>query len=364
MTRRIQVSHLVWAALTSLALAGCGGGGGNGSDNPAPAQDVKVTSSYQTGVKPLDSGAGIVEVEADIFTAPKSLGLGVGSIFILDKVAYKVTAVSDESAERSRLFTSAPTLDETFSELEIVGTVPLSGGTIESASSANGISKSRSGKMVAGAGVRQLAATVDSPDCSIPADGQWVTNVDAAGEKNMLSSITTGGIECKVSDTVTVSGKLKFEGLVSVDYKQGRPAAQNKFNITARVSPTVKFAFEKEFGKDWRKNVATLRIPIAATAGVVQVAVPIDFIAGASATVKGQTTISAMGEIQATFTAEPKASANVYGTAYSDLSGSVDLSGYVGLSPGLGLSIASIDIASFHVDGKIKIGRASCRERV
>ncbi len=350
---KVKLTRMRWAAVVagSLILLGCGSGGSTESGSNAPVQDVTISSSFQPAVKAIAANSGIVEVAAEIFTAPKSLGLVVGSVFVFDKVAYKVTAVSEESTDRNRLFTTAPTLDETYSELSIVGTVPLSGGTIEMAAPNNSPLKSRSGNLISSAEPRAVAASVSAPECSIPSDKPWKSTEELVGDSLWVG--TSGGIECKVNDAVTVSGNLGITGLVHIDYRKGRPAAQNIFKITTRVTPTVKFAFEKAFGKDWRKNIATLRLPIAATAGVVEVAVPIDFIAGASATVKGQATVSALGQIEATFTAEPKATATVYGLASSDLSGSLDLSGYVGLSPGVGLSIVGIDIFSFQVDGKI-----------
>ena len=108
------------SAVALSVLAACGGG--EGASGPVRAPDLKYnvqSAVLQNGVKSISSGLTGPDSNG-IFIASDVTGYKIGQIFIVDKVAYKVTNIEpSDNGAGGQILTMPATLNETFSDLKM-----------------------------------------------------------------------------------------------------------------------------------------------------------------------------------------------------------------------------------------------------
>ena len=134
LNKRLKTAIAIFAI---LGLASCGGGGGG---NNTPTEQgytaLQTTAALQSGVQVIDQQnisvwkiisrqAASEDAPATIFEVPNTVDVQIGSIYVVDQMAYKVTSVAAATQTTKFVYVSQPEISEIFSTLKLKGDLPI-----------------------------------------------------------------------------------------------------------------------------------------------------------------------------------------------------------------------------------------------
>jgi Protein of unknown function (DUF1566)/PKD domain len=387
-------------------LSSCGGGGGTQGTTsvsqaanqksaigtnadpviaamPTDKMTVQIASTYQPALKTVTGIDTLLltEVDVDIFDAPVSMGLGLGSIFIHEGIAYKVTAalLIDGLPAKVRLYTESPKINEIYSSLKIKGRFPLHDNPSQISGSIDLKSLTAKGELVAKDApaltdlsllklknrvASWFSKTSQTLDCSVSATG--TDRSDAETGKRLFGFSSQAS--CSEPSGFSQVSDIAIEGYVDINFDLNRVDSLNA-TVFVRNDQTMSFNFSKAFEENFRKELYRFSYPIGAT-GLFLV-VPIDLIASAKAQVSGEMSWSNSAEVQAVYKAglsdnlsDHSATLTSNGSGVKvKASSSAGAQVSVGVSPGIGIALLGARLGTVNVDGKVKAQVAASSAR-
>ena len=330
-----MIKFIQWflIGIAMIVLTACGGSSGDKS------QAVKATYLIQDNVKQYSATDEIKRVDnTTTFTAPTSIGLSEGNIFIYENVAYKISMIAiDDISDTATIFTKKPTLNETIDKLEIKGTIPFTAPKTSMASNFKlnaRVTDKRTNKK----------STVTF-ECEVPNDSEEVSGGFTFG---VVCTAKSGDATIKIESTETVKGG------VDIDYNKKRNNKQNTigFNVNLTTISTLSTDYEVEINND-QDPKKLFNVPLNFNG--ITVNLDFFFLAGVSFDGSASYTRTDNYHYKQIYDFNfKKVETEQSATSINDLKASINIGAHVGLRPMVSVGVFYINIVGLYVDAKVK----------
>jgi len=324
-----------------IVLSGCGGSSSSDTSE-SENQSLKTVYKVKSDVIQYDANSDIKRVDqTTTFTAPASIGLSEGDVFIYENIAYKVSMIAlDDTSNTVTIFTQKPTLDETIDDLEINGTIPFSAPKTNT-----------SKKFKLNATVTKMKTSKQSNvtfECQVQSDAK---DVSGGFSFSVTCTANSGDATITITSTETVTG-----GVV-VDYDKHRDDTQNRigFDVNIHTVSTLSGNYQVEIDNDQdpQKLFPTTTIVV----GTTPITVSLDYFFLAGVNFDGSASYTRTDDYNYTRIYDfnfKEINTTQSANSSNNLDASVTIGAHVGLRPMVSIGVLYIDIAGLYVDAKLK----------